>query len=179
MGAQSGRQSKQFLKDFIMWTHTQSNRVLPLDKPFSLEGVSYSANFLRVSSGEDKAAIGLEWIVPEPAPVVRAPIEREKADGIVRAKDTAGKMLAGSDWQIVASVERQRAVPADWAEYRAAVIAEADRLAQQFSTAESYEAIDAIQQLWPEDPDEVAERNRIEAEEAAAKAKREENENAE
>ena len=152
-----------------MWTHTQSNRVLPLDKPFSLEGVSYSANFLRVSSGEDKAAIGLEWIVPEPAPVVRAPIEREKADGIVRAKDTAGKMLAGSDWQIVASVERQRAVPADWAEYRAAVIAEADRLEQQFSTAESYEAIDAIQQLWPEDPDEVAERNRIEAEEAAAK----------
>ena len=157
-----------------MWTHTQSNRVLPLDKPFSLEGVSYSANFLRVSSGEDKAAIGLEWIVPEPAPVVRAPLDREKSDGIVRAKDTANKMLAQSDWMVIASVERSRVVADDWAEYRAAVIAEADRLEQQFSTAESYEAIDAIVQNWPEDPDEVAERDRIEAEESAAKAKREE-----
>ena len=152
-----------------MWTHTQSNRVLPLDKPFSLNNVSYPANWLRVSGPEDKAAIGLEWIVPEPPPVVRAPLDREKSDGIARAKDTAGKMLAGSDWQIVASVERQRVVPTEWAEYRAAVIAEADRLEGQFGTAESYEALDAIVQNWPINPDEQAERDRMEAEEAAAK----------
>ena len=148
-----------------MWTHTQSNRVLPLDKAFSLNDVSYPANWLRVSGPEDKAAIGLEWIVPEPPPVVRAPLDREKSDGIVRAKDTANKMLAGSDWQIVASVERQRVVPTEWAEYRAAVIAEADRLESQYSTAESYEAIDAIVQNWPINPEEQAERDRIEAEE--------------
>ena len=161
-----------------MWTHTESNRVLPADKPFSLNNVSYPSNWLRVSGPEDKAAIGLEWIVPEPPPVVRAPIERLRNDGIARAKDTAGKMLVQSDWMVIASVERSRVMADDWAEYRAAVIAEADRLEQQFSTAESYEAIDAIQQLWPEDPDEVAERDRIEAEEAAAKAKREENKDA-
>lgn len=148
-----------------MWTHTQSNRVLPLDKSFSLNNVSYPANWLRVSGPEDKAAIGLEWIVPEPPPVVRAPLDREKSDGIARAKDTAGKMLAGSDWQIVASVERQRVVPTEWAEYRAAVIAEADRLETQFGTAESYEAIDAIVQNWPINPDEQAERDRIQSEE--------------
>ena len=148
-----------------MWTHTQSNRVLPLDKAFSLNDVSYPANWLRISGPEDKAAIGLEWIVPEPPPVVRAPLDREKSDGIVRAKDTANKMLAGSDWQIVASVERQRVVPTEWAEYRAAVIAEADRLESQYSTAESYEAIDAIVQNWPINPEEQAERDRIEAEE--------------
>ena len=107
-------------------------------------------------------------------PVVRAPLDREKSKGIAQAKDTAGKMLAQSDWMVIASVERSRVVADDWAEYRAAVIAEADRLEQQYSTAESYEAIDAIVQNWPINPDEQAERDRIEAEEAAAKAKREE-----
>ena len=151
-----------------MWTHTESNRVLPLDKAFSLNNISYPANWLRVSGAEDKAAIGLEWIVPEPPPVVRAPIEREKANGIARAKDTAGKMLAGSDWQVVASVERQRAVPADWAEYRAAVIAETDRLEGEYNAAATYTDLDLIKQNWPLDPNQQAELDRIEAEEAAA-----------
>ena len=105
----------------------------------------------------------------EPAPVVRAPLDREKSDGIVRTKDTAGKLLAQSDWMVIASVERSRVVADDWAEYRAAVIAEADRLEGQYSTAASYEALDAIVQNWPINPDEQAELDRIEAEEAAAK----------
>ena len=151
-----------------MWTHTESNRVLPVDKAFSLNNVSYPANWLRVSGAEDKAAIGLEWIVPEPPPVVRAPIEREKANGIARVKDTAGKMLAGSDWQVVASVERQRAVPTDWAEYRAAVIAETDRLEGEYNAAATYTDLDLIKQNWPLDPNQQAELDRIEAEEAAA-----------
>lgn len=157
---------------------TQEGRALPLDKAFIHNNISFPANWLRVSTPADKEAQGIRWETPEEPPVVRAPLEREKSDGIARAKYTAGKMLAGSDWQIVASVERQRVVPTEWAEYRAAVIAEADRLEGQFGTAESYEAIDAIVQNWPINPDEQAERERMEAEDAAAKEKREENENA-
>ena len=152
-----------------MWTHTESNTVLPADKPFSLNNVSYPAGWLRTAEEEEKTALGLEWIVPEPPTVVRAPLESEKADGVARAKDTANKMLAGSDWMQIAKIERNREVAQEWAEYRAAVIAEADRLEGQYSTAESYEAIDAIVQNWPTNPDEQAERDRIEAEEAAAK----------
>ena len=74
-------------------------------------------------------------------------------------------MLASSDWQIVASVERQRAVPADWAEYRAAVIAEADRLEGEYNAAATYTDIDLIKQNWPINPDEQAERDRMESEE--------------
>ena len=144
---------------------TTEGRTLPLDKAFSLNNISFPANWLRVSTPADKEAQGISWVTPEEPPVVRAPLDREKADGIARAKDTANKMLTGSDWQIVASVERQRAVPADWAEYRAAVIAEADRLEGQYSTAESYEALDAIVQNWPINPDEQAERDLIETEE--------------
>lgn len=157
---------------------TTEGRTLPMDKAFSHNNISFPANWLRVSTPADKEAQGISWVTPEEPPVVRAPLEREKADGIVRAKDTAGKMLAQSDWMVIASVERSRVVADDWAEYRAAVIAEADRLEGQFSTAESYEAIDAIQQNWPENPDEVAAREADEARAAAAKAKREEKDNA-
>ena len=153
---------------------TNEGRLIPTGKAFSHNSISYPSNWLNVASAEDIAAAGLTVYTPPPIEVVRAPLDREKSDGIVRAKDTANKMLAGSDWQVTASVERGRVVPTDWAEYRAAVIAEADRLEQQFSTAESYEAIDAIQQNWPENPDEVAAREADEARAAAAKAKREE-----
>ena len=140
-----------------------------MDKAFSHNNISFPANWLRVSTPADKEAQGISWVTPEEPPVVRAPLEREKADGIARAKDTAGKMLAQSDWMVIASVERSRVVADDWAEYRAAVIAEADRLEGQYGAAESYEAIDAIVQNWPLNPDEQAERDRMEAEEAAAK----------
>jgi len=157
-----------------MWTHTESNRVLPLDKPFSLEGVSYSANFLRLSSAEEKTALGLEWIVPEPPPVVRSPIEREKANGIARVKDTAWKLLYPSDWRELPN----KNMPEDWAAYRAAVVAECQRLEGEYNAAATYTDLDLIKQNWPLDPNQQAELDRIEAEEAEAKEKREENENA-
>ena len=144
---------------------TQEGRALPLDKAFTHNNISFPANWLRVSTPTDKEAQGISWVTPEEPPVVRAPLDREKADGIARAKDTAGKMLAGSDWMQIAKIERNREVAQEWAEYRAAVIAEADRLESQYSTAESYEAIDAIQQNWPLNPDEQAELDRMEAEE--------------
>lgn len=153
---------------------TTEGRALPLDKAFSHNNISFPANWLRLSTPADKEAQGISWVTPEEPPVVRAPLEREKADGIARAKDTAGKMLAGSDWMQIAKIERNREVAQEWAEYRAAVIAEADRLESQYSTAESYEAIDAIVQNWPINPDEQAERDRMEARAAAVKAKREE-----
>lgn len=158
---------------------TQEGRALPLDKAFSHNNISFPANWLRVSTPADKEAQGISWVTPEEPPVVRAPLDREKSVGIDRTKDTAGKLLAQSDWMVIASVERSRVVADEWAEYRAAVIAEADRLESQYSTAESYEAIDAIVQNWPINPDEQAERDRIEAEEAAAKAEVEEKNDAE
>ena len=141
-----------------------------MDKPFSLEGVSFAANFLRISSGEEKAAIGLEWIVSEPAPVVRAPLDREKADGIARAKHTAWNMMHPSDWRKLPGNE----MPDDWAAYRAAVVAECQRLEGEYNAAATYTDIDLIKQNWPINPNEVAAREIENARLAAAKSKREE-----
>ena len=147
---------------------TQEGRALPLDKSFTLNSISFPANWLRLSTPADKEAQGISWVTPEEPPVVRAPLDREKADGIARAKDTAGKLLVQSDWMVIASVERSRAVAEDWAEYRAAVIAEADRLEGEYNAAATYTDLDLIKQNWPINPDEQAERDRMEAEVAAA-----------
>ena len=144
-----------------------------MDKAFSHNNKSFGATWLRLSTPEQKEAEGISWETPVEPTVVRAPLEREKSDGVARAKDTANRMLAGSDWQVTASVERGRVVPTEWSEYRASVIAEADRLEQQISEAESYEALDAITQNWPINPDEQAERDRMESEVAAAKEEKE------
>ena len=135
---------------------TQEGRTLPLDKAFNHNNISFPANWLRLSTPADKEAQGISWVTPEEPPVVRAPLEREKADGVARAKDTANKMLAGSDWQVIAKTERGREIPEDVSQYRADIIAECARLEEQFSTAESYEAIDAIQQNWPLTQEEQA-----------------------
>lgn len=157
---------------------TTEGRALPLDKAFSHNNISFPANWLRVSTDADKKAQGISWVTPEEPPVVRAPLEREKADGIARVKDTTKKMLDGSDWMYIAKSERNREVTQEWVEYRAAVIAEKDRLKSQYSTAESYDALDAIVQNWPLNPDEQAQLDNQLAEAQAAEAEQEENENA-
>jgi len=135
---------------------TTEGRTLPLDKAFSHNNISFPANWLRVSNPADKEAQGISWVTPEEPPVVRAPVAKEKAVGIDRAKDTANKLLAGSDWQVIAKTERGREIPEDVSQYRSDIVAECARLEEQFSTAESYEAIDAIQQNWPLTQEEQA-----------------------
>lgn len=51
-----------------------------------------------------------------------------KTQWVGQVKDTAGKMLAQTDWYIIRSAERQVAVPQTVTDFRAAVVAEADRL---------------------------------------------------
>ena len=144
---------------------TQEGRALPMDKSFTHNNIKFASNWLRTAPAAAKEAQGITWVTPEEPPVVRAPLEREKADGIARAKDTAGKMLAQSDWMVIASVERSRVVADDWAEYRAAVIAEADRLEVAYVSAETYEDFDKIKPEWPLDPDQQADLDRLENEE--------------
>ncbi len=127
-----------------------------MDKEFSHNGKGFGATYLRIATAEQKEAEGIRWETPVEPPVVRAPLEREKADGVANAKDTANKMLAGSDWQVIAKTERGREIPEDVSQYRSDIVAECARLEEQFSTAESYEAIDAIKQNWPLTQEEQA-----------------------
>ena len=140
---------------------TQEGRALPMDKSFTHNNIKFASNWLRTAPAAAKEAQGITWVTPEEPPVVRAPVDREKSNAVMKAKDTAGKLLAQSDWMVIASVERSRVVANDWATFRAAVIAEADRLEVAYVAAETYEDFDKIRPKWPLDPDQQAHLNQI------------------
>ena len=51
-----------------------------------------------------------------------------KSQWIAQVKDTAGKMLAQTDWMVIRKAERNVDIPADVVTKRAAIVAECDRL---------------------------------------------------
>lgn len=172
-----------------------NDKPLALDVAFTTGEIQYPANWLRLASPEERAAIGITEVAdPEPydqrfywgpgnpkllddreevdqdnnplwvqvlgqvdgEPVMVDSDERLvtkglKSQWVAQVKDTAGKMLAASDWMVVRQVERGVAIPAAMAANRAAVIAECDRLEAAIrSCATVEELIDVVStQAWP------------------------------
>jgi len=171
---------------------------LPVGRAFVHDGIQYPANWLRLASAAEKAAIGITevadpvraddrfywngdvnnpkeladreevdengnpmWVQVlgevdgEPAMVdsdERLVTKGLKSQWIAQVKDTAGKMLAATDWMVIRQVERSVAVPAATATYRAAVLTEAARLETAISGAADIDAFIAVvqDQRWPE-----------------------------
>ena len=75
-----------------------------------------------------------------------------KSQWIAQVKDTAGKMLAQTDWVIVRKAERNIDVPAAVATKRAAIVAECDRLEAAIAACADVEALIAVvgNQNWGE-----------------------------
>jgi hypothetical protein len=75
-----------------------------------------------------------------------------KSDWTAQVKDTAGKMLAQTDWVIVRKAERNIDVPAAVATRRAAIVAECDRLEAAIAACADVEALIAVvgNQNWGE-----------------------------
>jgi len=176
-----------------------NNNPLPVGRAFVHDGIQYPANWLRLASAAEKAAIGITevadpvraddrfywdgdvnlpkeladheevdaegnpmWVQvldnSDPAnPVMVDSDERLvtkglKSQWIAQVKDTAGKMLAATDWMVIRQVERSVAVPAATATYRAAVLTEAARLEAAIAGAADIDAFIAVvqDQRWPE-----------------------------
>lgn len=110
---------------------------LPIDTPFEIDGTHYPANWLRLTSIEEKNAIGIVevpdvsttyddrfyWGVDNPKD-----LDMLKTTWTTQIKDTANKLLVTSDWMIIRKIERSIDVPTTTAVYRALVIAECTRL---------------------------------------------------
>lgn len=124
---------------------------LPLDTPFEVDGTHFPANWLRVTSLEEKQAIGITevpdpeayddrfwWGVGNPKQLDDLTVTPEQGDPytqkglksqwIAQVKDTAGKLLAQTDWMVIRKAERDVAIPADVVAKRAAIVAEVNRL---------------------------------------------------
>ena len=109
---------------------------LPIDTPFEIDGTHYPANWLRLTSIEEKNAVGITEVAdPEPYDdrFYWGVDNPKDLDGLKtlwtsQVKDTANKLLAQTDWMVIRKVERNVDIPASTVTYRASVITECTRL---------------------------------------------------
>ena len=124
-----------------------NNQPLQIDTAFSHNGVNYPQNWLRLATPQDRAAIGITeaaeparyddrfyWGVDNPKD-----LDGLKTLWTDQVKDTASKLLAATDWMVIRKVERNIDIPAETVAYRAAVLAECDRLTTAIAAASNVE----------------------------------------
>ena len=137
------------------------NKPLPLDTGFRHNGIQYPNNWLRLASSADRSAIGITEVAdPEPYDDrfywgVDNPKDLDglKTLCISQIKDTAGQLLAETDWMIVRKMERSIDVPDVTATYRASVVAECARLETAITSAADVSALIVVvgSQNWKEE----------------------------
>jgi len=153
-----------------------NNKPLALDTAFTHNEIQYPANWLRLASPEERAAIGITevddpvayddrfyWGVDNPKQLNDETVTPEgetepvttkglKSQWVAQTKQTAGSLLAQSDWMVIRKAERDVAIPVDVMDYRAAVLSECDRLLSAIAGAADVEALAIVvgAQNWPE-----------------------------
>ena len=139
-----------------------NDKIIPLDTPFEINGTSYPANWLRLTSIEEKNAVGIEevadttthyddrfyWGVDNPKD-----LDGLKTNWTSQVKDTANKMLAQTDWMVIRKAERNIDIPSDTTTYRQAVLAECARLVTAIEASGDVPALIAVvtTQGWPQE----------------------------
>jgi hypothetical protein len=113
-------------------------RTLQLDTPFEHNGTQYPANWLRLASPEDRAAIGITEVAEQQRPddrfywvsgpddngdytAIPKDLPTLKTTWTAQFKQTAWTLLQPSDWLVIRKQENNTAIPTDWATYREAV----------------------------------------------------------
>jgi len=111
------------------------DRILPLDVAWEHDGVQYPANWLRLSTAQDRAQLGIVWEASNTANWDQGFYWGYDADGNLIPKDyaqlnslwidttkrTANTMLQPSDWMVVRESETGVVAPAEWTTWRATI----------------------------------------------------------
>ena len=132
---------------------------LPIDTQFEVNGTTYPQNWLRLTSIEEKNAIGITEVAdPEPYDdrFYWGVDNPKDLDGLKtlwteQVKDTANKLLSQTDWMVIRKVERSVDVPADTTTYRQGVITECTRLVTAIAGVSDVPALITVvtTQGWP------------------------------
>ena len=132
---------------------------LPIDTPFEINGTHYPANWLRLTSIEEKNAVGITEVADPERWDDRfywGHDNPKDLDGLktlwtAQVKETANKLLSQTDWMYIRKIERNVDVPADTLAYRQAVIAECVRLVNAIVGAADVPTLIAVvtTQGWP------------------------------
>ena len=143
------------------------------DLPFDHDGIQYPANWLRLATPEERAAIGITEVPDYPRPDDRFYWVTQNPDGTYTAipKDldglkvtwcaqvdqTAYVTLLPSDWMVVRRAEDGAQIPANWTTYRASVRTYAQTAKTNLNAAADIDAFIAVATnlAWPASPDTI------------------------
>ena len=138
-----------------------NGNTLPVGVPFKdAEGNQYPANWLNLSTAEEKAAIG----ITEVADPVRADdrfywngdvntpkdIDQVKAMLIAQSKATAGSMLSETDWKIIRATETGVPASAEVLAERAAIRAASNDNEVAINACTTVDELAVLQLVFPQ-----------------------------
>ena len=148
------------------------NRTIPLDTPFTHEGIQYPANWLRLTTLEEKEAIGITeepdqvraddrfyWDGdinnPKPLEDVTETVEGKeyttkglKSQFISQVKSQAGSLLAATDWKVVRAAEGGKLLDDETKDDRIAIRTKSDEFEAQITACTTVEELAALQFNW-------------------------------
>jgi hypothetical protein len=128
-------------------------------------GTQYASNWLNLSTEEEKLAIGITWVAdpvraddrfywdgdinnPKALEDVTETVEGKeyttkglKSNFIAQVKDTAGKLLAQTDWYVIRKAERNVDIPEEIALKRTQIVTEANRLETDIKASTTVEGL--------------------------------------
>lgn len=135
-----------------------NDKPLALDTPFTHEGIQYPANWLRLTSLEEKEAIGITevadparyddryyWGVDNPKD-----LDQCKANLTAQIKATAGSMLAPTDWKIIRATETGTSIDAETLAARSAIRTASNANEAAVAACATVDELAALQLIWPE-----------------------------
>jgi len=141
-----------------------NGKALAIDTPFEYEGVRYPANWLRLSSADERATLGITEVTQQPRPddqfywvtdngdgtYTSTPKDLDvlKADIIGQVKTTAGTLLASSDWKVVRAAEGVKPVDAATLADRAGIRQRSDEHEAAIAACTTVEELAALQFDW-------------------------------
>jgi hypothetical protein len=133
------------------------NQPLAIDVPFTHNEIQYPANWLRLTTLEEKQAIGITevadparyddrfyWGVGNPKDLTTL-----KGNMIGQVKTTAGTLLAPTDWKVIRAAEGVKDVDAETLAARAAIRTASNANEAAITACTTVDALAALQLTWP------------------------------
>jgi hypothetical protein len=150
-----------------------NGNTLPQGTPFTANGIQYPANWLNLTTLEEKQAIGITEVAdarryddrfywdgdisnPKALEDVTKTVDGKeyttkglKSNFIAQVKQTAGAILAQTDWMVIRKAERNVAIPADVVTYRASIVSKATSLETAINAVTTVAQLAALDLSFP------------------------------
>lgn len=156
-----------------MFYHAETNQYFREGLEFTLNDVQYPANWLNLSTPEEKAALGLQevitigerkddryyWVseqlVAAELIITNTPKDFDgvQKQALADLDHQAYTLLFPSDWMITRKAETGTDLQPEWSIYRDSIRLEVIVVRGQINAATTVDEIAAIKPNWPESPD--------------------------